>query len=328
MHIRIELRGDQVGQFAAQARAAGRLHLSGLTPLGSAQERYALCVTDNTIALEDGTGASLVPPVQAPATAKPGMDWLILPGTQYLIDLSGVVPGEAVYDYMELAAPRDLPWIAEETLIDTVRGPVAAGDLRPGDRVLTRDQGAQPVLWCARIEARLEGVAIAAQSFPKRGAKAPLVLSPAQHVLFGGMRSTDFPNRSEVLVRAEALSALPGSTEATVTAGVLLLLPRHSLMMADGAAFESLYPEADTLARLAPEAVDEIVQHLPELRYAHEAEAYPPARPRLDLNASRAFAALLAQRGGQFTLKTARGDTEGRITSYTNATVIHTSRLH
>lgn len=102
--------------------------------------------------------------------------------------------------------PARAPWIGLNTPIDTKRGPVRAGLLRPGDLVTTLEDGFQPL---HRITRR---------SYPSRGSFAPVVLrSP-----FFGL-TTDILVSSDqlVLISGASVEYLFGVEEALITAGAL-----------------------------------------------------------------------------------------------------------
>ncbi|NEX46246.1 Hint domain-containing protein [Pseudotabrizicola algicola] len=103
--------------------------------------------------------------------------------------------------------PERAPWLGLRTPIETARGPVAAGSLRPGDLVQTKDNGLQPVLRVNRLR------------LPGRGSFAPVILrapflgqgsdvlvSADQLVGLSGAEVEYMFGEEEVLVRADALA--------------------------------------------------------------------------------------------------------------------------
>lgn len=138
------------------------------------------------------------------------------------------------------------------TRIDTTRGPRPVEALVPGEKVITRDNGPQPVIW--RGETQLGGaelylyphlrpVRICAGALAPARPESDLLVSPGHRLLVGGAEALF--NTPEVLARAEDL--LDGRairrdfTLATVTY-VHLMLPRHEIIRANGLECESFHP--------------------------------------------------------------------------------------
>lgn len=104
------------------------------------------------------------------------------------------------------ALPPRAAWVGLNTPIDTRRGPVRAGLLRPGDMIATLEDGFQPLR------------AVTRQSFPSRGSFAPVVL-----------RSPFFGETTDLLVSADQLVLISGASveylfgvdEALIPAGAL-----------------------------------------------------------------------------------------------------------
>lgn len=122
-------------------------------------------------------------------------------------------------------------------------------DLREGDRVLTRDDGAQPVRWIGRSTLRATGafapIVITAGALHNA---ADLVVSP-NHRLFVWQREDALgAGRAEVLVRARHL--VNGTTVFTREGGFVdyfqLLFERHQIIYAEGIAAESLLIDSRT----------------------------------------------------------------------------------
>lgn len=138
---------------------------------------------------------------------------------------------------------------------------VPVEDLRPGDRVLTRDSGPQEVRWVGTQTMRAEGAF--APITIKAGAlnnTNDLVVSP-QHRLFIYQRLDALkPGQRELLVRA---GLLVNGTTVTQTPGgfvdyVQVLFDRHEIIYAEGIAAESLF--LDTTTR--PALPDEVTRKL------------------------------------------------------------------
>lgn len=134
--------------------------------------------------------------------------------------------------------PEQAPWIGLRTRIETARGQVPAGNLRPGDMLLTADNGLQPILRLNRMR------------LPSRGSFAPVVLrapylgqrhdqlvSSDQLIALDGPEVEYMFGEEEVLLRADALAdgmiaRRDGLRAATDGISIDMGLPE--LLLADG----------------------------------------------------------------------------------------------
>lgn len=146
--------------------------------------------------------------------------------------------------------PVQMCGIVAGTRIETPLGCRAVEDLRPGDPVLTRDNGAQPLVW--RAETVLSGaelylypglrpMRVSANSLP--GARGDLLVAPSQGMLLTGLEPAF--NIDEALVRAADLGDLRGIRRDFSAASVRyvhLLLPRPDLVLAEGLPVASFQP--------------------------------------------------------------------------------------
>ncbi len=136
------------------------------------------------------------------------------------------------------APPERAPWIGLRTPIETARGRVAAGALRPGDMVLTADNGLQPVLRATRL--RLPGRGSFAPVIlraPFLGQRSDVLISADQLVAMNGPEVEYMFGEEEVLIHAEALAdgsiaRIDGFRAAMDCVSLDLGLPE--LMIADG----------------------------------------------------------------------------------------------
>ncbi|TCP44298.1 Hint domain-containing protein [Rhodovulum marinum] len=169
---------------------------------------------------------------------------------------------------------------AAGTLILTETGEVPVETLRPGDRVVTRDDGPRPLVW---IATRRIGPAELARNPRLRpvilspaltGGAAPLTVS-AQHGLVLARRGGD-----EVLVRATHLARLRGG-QARIARGARqvsyfhLMFERHQIVFANGAPAESFYPGPQAVRALTPAARRALLRVLPAAGPAPLAAARP-----------------------------------------------------
>lgn len=171
-------------------------------------------------------------------------------------------------------------------LIGTPEGPRPVEDLQPGDKVLTRDDGPQEVLWTgarrmsgARLYAmpELRPVRINAQAFgPDRPATSFLV-SPQHRMLVGGPEVEALFNTPEVLVAARDLTGTQlAQTDLAVRSVtyVHLMLPRHEIVWANGLETESFHPASARLSTLDAEDRQRLLDGLPDAE--RDPQSYGP----------------------------------------------------
>jgi len=186
------------------------------------------------------------------------------------------------------------------TRIRTAQGEVAIEDLGPGDRVLTRDDGEQEVLWSGHR--RMSGARLFAMPDQRpirmrRGAlgidrpDSDLIVSPDHRVLMRGAQARELWGEPEVLVRA---ADLVGDRFVTVdhslreTWYVHLMLERHEVIWANGLEVETFHPGYMGLDHLEGLQRKALVELRPEL--ASDPQKYgAPARRMV----SRGEAAIL-----------------------------------
>ena len=112
--------------------------------------------------------------------------------------------------------PRPVPGQAR---IDTATGPRAAGDLRPGDMVQTRDHGPQPLRSVQPLTGEAAPVGRHGMVRVAAGALGPgcpardLTLSPDQRILLSGWAVDIVAAEAEGLVALRDLVGLPGVSE-------------------------------------------------------------------------------------------------------------------
>ncbi len=147
--------------------------------------------------------------------------------------------------------PDRAPWIGLNTLVDTLAGPVPAGRLRPGDRILTLDDGPLPLLRVTHRDLPSAGFfAPVLLRAPFYGAERDLLVSRDQPVMLSGTLVEYHFSEDEVLIPAGALidgrKALAEHRRA-VTSSVALDLGCPALFTADGCVLMS-----DGADRLTP----------------------------------------------------------------------------
>ncbi len=154
--------------------------------------------------------------------------------------------------------------------IATPYGARAVETLAPGDLVVTRDHGLQPLRWIGQRtvsgRGRFAPVRFAAGAL-SAGSEA-LTVSPQHRVLFTGYRSELLFGESEVLV--PALHLIDGDRICRMPSAEVtyfhLLFDEHEIIFAEGAASESFHPGEQGLDALHDASREELFSIFPELR--------------------------------------------------------------
>lgn len=200
----------------------------------------------------------------------------------------GLFPSDLTEDNFVLPPPPVC--FAAGTRIATPRGEVPVEALRPGDLVLTLDQGPQPLLWVGRRQTvfghgnhRHRPVRIAAGSMGQGLPRRDLRVSPQHRLLVAGPKGKRFAGGG--LAKAKGLCGRPGIMQETGCTSVTyfqLLLPRHGVVLAEGLAVETFLPRGFGLASLSDADRATVCALIPGL--AADPVAYgPPARPLLSM---------------------------------------------
>ncbi len=163
------------------------------------------------------------------------------------------------------------------TLIDTPEGKRPVEALRPGDKVQTRDDGAQELLWVgsrritgARMHAmpHLRPVRIRAGAFGIGRPTGDLLVSPQHRMLVRGPAARALFNETEVLVQA---SDLVDDRAVRIEQGlpelryIHLLFERHQVLWANGMESESFHPASTALEMIAADQRAGLLDLFPEV---------------------------------------------------------------
>ncbi len=247
------------------------------------EESLALVAPDGTVVQYIGfDGATTA--LNGPAA---GMTTQVV-GLQDKSSQSMVTSDEGVsYQSTRQSTPGTVPCFAPGTLIDTPDGPCPVERLRPGDRVLTLDAGAQPLVWVGRRAQALAGlpadrrpVLIRAGALARGRPAADLVVSPQHRVLVGETGQLAALFDRPALVAAKALTGLPGIRHMGGRSAAVwhhVACARHQILFAAGCATETLLPGPMVLAGAR-------TRDLPVLMALDPA----PARPLLAVGTARA----------------------------------------
>ncbi len=164
-----------------------------------------------------------------------------------------------------------------DTRLSTPGGARAIHDLRPGDLILTRDNGPQPVLWTghrrmsgARLYAmpHLRPIRFRAGALGIGRPEDDLLVSPQHRMLIKGAAAQALFNTPEVLVAAEDLI-----NDATIMVDhalrevtyVHILLESHNIVWANGLETESFHPSNTALDTVEAGQRAGLLNLLPEI---------------------------------------------------------------
>ncbi len=195
-----------------------------------------------------------------------------------------------------------VPCFTPGTMIETKDGLVAVEQLQPGQRVLTRDNGYQPIRWVGRRALNARDLALRPQLQPvqiRRGAlgqglpEVDMVVSPQHRMLLTGTRAELFFGEAEVLAAALHMVGTPGIERLAVTevSYLHIMFDAHEIIRADGAWTESFQPGDLSLRGLDDPQRDELFAIFPELRERAGAQSWAAARLSLKAHEVRVLMA-------------------------------------
>lgn len=176
---------------------------------------------------------------------------LLTPGIDYAEAEPFALPARAASPE-EIAA---LPCLGGGTMIATSEGPVPIDWLRPGDRVLTRDNGYQPLLWVGqhtmprRAPGETRPLLLATACFGDSLPERDVLLSPGTGVLLAGHELELWFGESEMF--AKACHALPkAEAEAGPQKLYSMLLATPEVVLAEGMWVSSVHADAAYMSLL------------------------------------------------------------------------------
>lgn len=165
------------------------------------------------------------------------------------------------------------------TRIETPDGPRNVEDLREGDRVSTKDNGAQQISWIgsrrmtgARLFAmpKLRPIRIRSGALGVERPDEEFLVSPEHRMLIRGEKARALFNTPEVLVSAKDLingSTISVDLHVREVTYVHLLLPRHQIVWANGVETESFHPANTALSTLEHGDKARLLDAYPDLEY-------------------------------------------------------------
>lgn len=185
-------------------------------------------------------------------------------------------------------APRSTPCFTPGAMITTQRGPCPVEHLVVGDRVITRDNGIQPVRWVGKTQMFIHDFQAEPHLLPifvRRGAlgkdlpERDMMLSPNHRVLVTSARTTLRHSDREVLVAAKHLTSQGVHTvQSSGTTYIHFMCDRHEIVLADGIWTESFHPDDQSLKGIGNAQRLEILELFPELKTSEGRLAHGPAR--------------------------------------------------
>lgn len=162
----------------------------------------------------------------------------------------------------------NIPCFVAGTMIETDRGARRVEDLGPGDMVLTKDEGFQPLRWVGRravpAVGKMAPIEIARGTF---GNHDTLRVSPLHRVLVRDALAEILFGEREVLVCARDL--VNDRTVRQIEGGTVeylhILFDRHQVVYSDGLPTESFLPGPQMKDSFEAEIVEEICTLFPEI---------------------------------------------------------------
>ena len=187
---------------------------------------------------------------------------------------------------------RVIPCFTAGTLIATPKGEVLVEKLKPGDRILTRDNGIQTVRWVGHKRLEFKDLKMAPQLRPIRisagalGNDVPdrdMLVSPSHRMLMVSHLAELYFGQSEILVAAKHILALDGVevAEQPYVTYIHIMCDNHEIVLADGAWSESFQPGDYTLKGFDADQRAELFALFPELETKDGVAAYRAARRTL-----------------------------------------------
>ena len=182
----------------------------------------------------------------------------------------------------------------EGTMIGTDTGEQAIETLEPGQLVMTRDNGLQPIRWIGRRTVSTDGN-LAPVRFAKGmfGATRDLWLSPQHRVLIGNSWAELLFGETEVLVKAKDLindQTIRTDRSRPAITYFHLLFDTHEIVLSNGIATESYLPGPETMAGYDPGTQSELSTIFPNLEYGSNINLAHTARPVLKHHETRVLA--------------------------------------
>ena len=208
-------------------------------------------------------------------------------GVVNLFDVNGDPAGTVSFAQME-----NVVCFTPGTTVLTTAGEVLVENLRVGDRVVTRDNGLQPIRWVGSkklsqgnllARPKLRPIMIRKGALGSNLPERDMMVSPNHHMLLVSQQTQLLFEESEVLIAAKHMTHMQG-VQRVDTQGVEyihFLCDNHEVVLADGTWSESFQPGEYSLGSIASDQRNEIYDLFPELKEREGLENYSAARMTL-----------------------------------------------
>ncbi|NRA98313.1 MAG: Hint domain-containing protein [Rhodobacteraceae bacterium] len=234
-------------------------------------------VHDRTFALTDGRQRYTATLLEVPELAKPLVLFVgyLPPKDSELWVIDAQIDNETLNRRTE--TPTGVICFTPGTVLRTSAGPKPVETLREGDKVLTKDDGPQEILWMgsrrmsgARLYAmpELRPIRFKAGALDQDRPEDDLLVSPRHKVLLKGQLATALFGTPEVFVAAQDLindrTIMVDHSVKSLTY-VHLMLPRHQVVWANGVETESFHPASTALETIQPDQRARLAEIMPEI---------------------------------------------------------------
>lgn len=215
-------------------------------------------------------------------------------GSINLLDGADSVIGTMTFNEIE----QIIPCFTPGTLIATPEGERRVEDLVVGDRIITRDNGIQPIRWLGqrslagselKAAEHLQPILIREGALGNSLPERDMMVSPNHRVLVANDKTALYFEDREVLVAAKHMTGLPGidAVETSSVTYIHFMFDQHEVVLSDGAWTESFQPGDQTLRGLDNAQRNEIFEIFPELKSEQGIDSYSSARRSLKRHEAR-----------------------------------------
>ncbi len=283
---------DGVASHRRRAAASARRIVSRALALEGVRTPYAdeSIEFERTFAVTDGLRDWTATLIEMPEFARPLLMFAgsMPPADTPLFISKGIAEPSLPSRLIE--ASEGVVCFTPGTMLETPDGLVPVEALVAGDRVVTKDGGAQPILWAgsrnvsgARLYAMpdLRPVRIREGALGIGSPNGDLIVSPDHKMLVAGQAARDLWGEDEVLVAARDLIDGAGIARDMGAKSVTyhhLMLEEHHVLVANGVETESFHPAAAALDAIEEEQRMRLFDVMPDL--AERTEDYGPMTRR------------------------------------------------